>query len=99
MLPSEKKLAKGSRQLLYRAASCDIDFRFEAVGKLCRVSGKVFPTPPDGTAQMISPREHQKVAVNKFGEFVFSPVRKGSYNFEFDVDQVLIKIRDVSLSS
>ena len=95
MLPSDKKLAKGSRQLLYRAASFDIDFRFDATGKMCRVSGKIFPTPLAGTAEIFTDLARQTVAVTTSGEFVFSPVRRGKYNFEFHLDQTHIKIPDV----
>lgn len=96
---NERLIASESRQLLYRAASFDIDLRFDFAGDVCRVSGQVFPTPMLGTAQLFSESGGEKVSVNEFGEFVFPPIGIGNYSFEFNLDQVLIEIPDVSILS
>jgi hypothetical protein len=99
-LPQERLAVSDSRHLLYRAGEFEVELRisFAADGK-CQVSGQVFPdcSAPEATAEFRSAETSETVFLNDYGEFVFSFLNEGIYDFRIDSGETIIEIEAVSL--
>ena len=94
----ERFVADDSRHLLYRAGEFEIDLRLHFADGRCRLSGQIFPDCGKlGSAEIFSETTSEKVFLNDYCEFVFSPFPEGIYNFRIDSNGKLIEIENLSL--
>ena len=98
MAVQERFAATDSRHLLYRAEQFEVDLRLNFVAGKCQVSGQIFPDcEKPATVELFSEETSEKIFLNEYYEFVFSPVKEGVYNFRINSNGIIVEIENLSL--
>ena len=98
MTLNERYAATDTRHLLYKADRFEIDLRLHFFGGKCQVSGQIFPDcDKAATAEIYSEEMSEKIFLNNYCEFVFSPLKEGIYNFRINSKDKTFEIENLSL--
>ena len=87
-----------TRQLLYSAATTDIDLRVSSTAEGLIVSGQVLgAAPAHGRAQLASERISTASDLNDLHEFRFGPVPPGHYRLDLRLGELEVEVPEIVL--
>ena len=98
MALNERYAASDFRQLLYRAEGFELDLRLNFFDGKCQLTGQIFPSCGEpSSVEISSEKTSEKVSLNDYCEFTFSPLNEGIYSIRFSIDETIIEIESISL--
>lgn len=95
---SERYAAGDSRQLLFQADEFEFDLRLNFYDGKCQLTGQIFPDCGESSSvEIFSENASEKVLLNDYCEFSFSPLKEGIYSIRFSLGETIIEIENLSL--